>query len=368
VDSIVEAISQNPFVQEEIKVVTEAVQEQVKATIKQVEKAAAVINEVANNPVVEKTNEQVVAPAMIVASVAVVAPSLWSILFPLFRFLFLQPVLIFGKRKREGWGIVYNCLDKLPIDLAVVRLIDAKTHKVIQSRVTDKQGRYLFVVEPGEYQLEVVKSGYVFPSKLMAEVRADGRLADIYHGEHVAVTQEEINITPNVPLDPIGEAKTIKRIVREKRLRVFQHIVSFSGIMLTAVSLYISPTWYIGAFLAVHIGLYTLFIRQLKPKTPKGWGIVYDKDEKKPIGKTVARLFSKEFNRLVSSQLTDKNGRYAFLVGPSDYYVLYEKEGYKQMKSRDIDMKEVKEPLIKEDVELEKTQETNPKIQIKLIK
>jgi len=38
----------------------------------------------------------------------------------------------------------------------------AKTKKIVQSRVTDTQGRYLFIAEPGEYILEVTKPGFAY--------------------------------------------------------------------------------------------------------------------------------------------------------------------------------------------------------------
>ena len=54
-------------------------------------------------------------------------------------------MFLFGRRKRAKWGVVYNALTKLPVDLAVVRLVDVKTGRVIRSRVTDSEGRYAFL-------------------------------------------------------------------------------------------------------------------------------------------------------------------------------------------------------------------------------
>ncbi|OGH73346.1 MAG: hypothetical protein A3C90_03110 [Candidatus Magasanikbacteria bacterium RIFCSPHIGHO2_02_FULL_51_14] len=319
-----------------------------------VDKAVQKVREAADNPVVEEATREIVAPSVVAASAAVVIPSLWNIIFPLLRFLFLQPVLVFGRRKRKAWGMVYNSLTKLPVDLATVRLIDAATGRVIQSRVTDAHGRYLFIVEPGEYVLEVVKPGFVYPSTLLAGVSVDGRIVDVYHGEKIRAEQEDVSVTPNIPLDPSGETKPIRRVIREKRLRIFQHAVSVFGIVATLAAYYVSPTWYIAVFLAIHVALYVLFIRYVRPKKPKGWGIVYDRENRKPIGKTIARLFSKEYNKLVATELTDKRGRYAFLVGPSDYYVMFEKGGYDEKRSRDLDLKQAEEIVVKEDALMEK--------------
>lgn len=309
--------------------------------------------ELSDDPVVEETAKKVVVPVTISAVGASILPSLWSVSMPLFRFLFLQPLLYLGRRKRDAWGVVYNSMTKLPLDLTTVRLIDGKTKKVLQSRVTDREGRYLFIVAAGTYVLEVVKQGFLFPSMLLKGVKDDDRLLDIYHGETIAVTEEGISVTPNIPLDPTGGHKTPARIVWQRRLRRVQHVVSVGGILLTLVSLYIAPTWFVGIFLAVHVIMYALFLRYIKPKKPKGWGIVYDTATKYPLANAVIRLFTKEYNKLVSTQVTDKKGRYAFLVGPSNYYMTIEKEGYDVHRSRDITVPPTeKQAILREDIPL----------------
>ncbi|MFH1286216.1 MAG: DUF4215 domain-containing protein [Candidatus Magasanikbacteria bacterium] len=309
--------------------------------------------ELADNPTVEKVTESVVAPAIVTAVAAAVLPSLWSILFPFLRFLFLQPLLLFGRRRRKDWGTVYNSLNKLPVDLAIVRLIHKATNKVVRSRVTDKSGRYLFRAQKGEYVLEVVKNGFTFPTQILQSVQSDGEMVDIYHGEIISVSENDTKITPNIPIDPIGAAKTPKRILWEGRLRILQHVLSLGGVMASLIALYISSTPLLWGFLIIHIVLYAFFLRFIKPKKPNGWGIVYDEADEKPIGRAVARLFSKEYSKLVSTELTDSNGHYVFLAGPSDYYVTFEKDGYIDA-TKEVTV-EAKEEVVKERVGLKKS-------------
>jgi cysteine-rich repeat protein len=333
-----------------------AIVRQTEDAVQAIWEGAQKINELADNPEVERVTREIVAPSVIITTVVAIAPSLFHIIFPLLRFLFLQPILIFGRRKRKEWGMVYNALDKQPIDLAIIRLINAETGTVVRSRVTDKEGRYLFSVPAGKYHLEVTKKGFDFPSNLLKQVSADGQLLDIYHGEPIVVTEEGARITPNIPLDPQGVApKTPSRIVWEKRLRVFQHIISVGGIAATVVLLYINPSWEIWIFLGVHILLYILFLRFVKPKEPKDWGIVYDVTDKAPIGRAVARLFSKQYNKLVATKITDTHGRYSFLAGPNDYYVTVEKPGYETI-TREVSIKN-NEEVISESVGIEKLNE-----------
>jgi hypothetical protein len=317
----------------------------------------ATVEAVADNPVVESVTERYVAPAAIGIAVTTVVPSLWSILLPLFRFLFLQPLLVLGKKKREAWGQVYNAFTKLPVDLAMVRLVDAESGRVVQTRVTDATGRYLFVAEPGTYRIEVGKKDFSYPSALLAGEKSDGRLVDIYHGEQIAVTEEGATVTPNIPLDPAGQAKMPARIVREKRLRIAQHIISMTGIATTLIAFAISPAWYIAAFLGLHFAMYASFVRYVAPKKPKGWGVVYDRASRVPIHRVVARLFTKAYDKLVDTQMTDTKGRYAFLVGPNEYYVVFEREGYEKRQTDALDLRGRKEEriVVKEDVPLERT-------------
>ncbi len=291
------------------------------------------INDVADNPVVEKTATEIVAPTVVgVAAVGTVAVVSWVEMLSLLRFLFLQPLLLLGKRKREKWGSVYNSLTKLPIDLAIVRLFNAETNRLVQTKVTDGKGRYAFIVDKGKYRLEAQKANLIFPSMLLKGFKDDGETTDIYHGEVIEVTEKNSLITANIPLDPAGETRTPARIRREKAWRRLQTGLSGLGFLVTVVSLYISPVWYMWVLLAVHLFFLVVFRRITKPKRAKGWGIVYDSVANTPVSRVVARLFDSQFNKLVATEFTDRNGRYHFLAGGNKYYVTYEHKDYEPTK------------------------------------
>ncbi len=357
-ETILEALAgldENAPITERATVLSQAivnnVQEQSALITQQITERLALVNDVADDPQVEETVEIFVAPSVVGVSAAIIVPSLWSSIFPLLRYIFLQPLLLLGKRTRREWGIVYNSLTKLPLDLAVVRLIDAATGKVKQSRVTDTHGRYLFITEPGEYTVEVAKAGFTFPSQIIRHVRNDGKFVDVYHGETIRVASDNVTITPNVPLDPAGEVKTPKRVVWETRLRILQQTISVFGILLALISVYISPTVFTIGFLILHMAMYIGFRAWIQPKQPKGWGIVYNEINKEPVSGAVVRLFTKEYNKLVATQITDRKGRYAFLVGPSTYYVTSQKTGYDRVQTGEIAIDTNEEQsFLKEDV------------------
>jgi len=326
-----------------------------------IQRAIEAVKETVDNPAVEQVATQVVAPAA-VGIVAVGTMSLISLsnLWAFLQLLFLQPILLLGRRKRENWGQVYNSLSKLPVDLAIVRLVDVATGKILRSRVTDKHGRYIFIVDPGKYRLEVYKTGFISPTKLLMDFKSDGKKIDLYHGEVVEVVAADTTITANIPVDPSGVSKTPKRLYVEKVLRHIQVIVAWTGLVITVVALYISPKWYMWVILVVHIVLFFLFRRLATVPKPKGWGIVYDEQTKKPLDRAIARLFDSHFNKLVSTELTDKNGRYTFLAADSQFYVTYEHPGYDQTKTSDIDLRGKEESTIAVDAALKKAGETPP--------
>lgn len=304
-----------------------------------IQKAVRRLQEFKNSPEVqEKASQQVVPTVVSIAAISTIALVSWADLLALLRFLFLQPLLLLGRRQRAGWGQVYNALNKQPVDLATLRLIDIALNKVVQTKVTDKQGRYAFMVNPGEYRIEASKNGLAFPSELLKAYHDDGRRTDIYHGETIKVSEEEAVITANIPLDPLGEYSKPVRLYWQQFGRRLQLILSWVGIIITAVSLYIAPRWYVAVLLGIHLFLFFIFRRLAIPSKVKSWGIVYDAASKSPVGRTVARLFNSQFNKLVSTQITDKRGRYYFLAGDDTYYVTYEHPKYDTHKTEAIDL------------------------------
>ena len=361
--AVFSSIKQDVFAGEEEIVLVFApnapITEQITAAfVKELSNTFVALKEFSADPGVQKIARTIIAPVSLGASFFILIPSLASILLPLLRFLFLQPLLFLGLRKRKRYGVVYNSLNKLPIDLAVVRLIDNSAGKIVQTAVTDDKGRYgFYVVKPGIYKMEVAKNDLVFPSKLLSGLKEDGRMLDIYHGEDIFVDNENVNVVVNIPMDPIGAIKTPWRVILQKRVRLLQYLLSMSGIFSTAIVILITNVWYLWIFLALHIVMFFLFLKYVNPRKPKGWGVVYDADNRKPINKVIARLFSKEYNKLIDFRVTDRKGRYAFLVGPSDYYVAFERTGYQDYRTPDLNFKdkETGETFINKNVRLEKT-------------
>ncbi|HTK04833.1 MAG TPA: fibronectin type III domain-containing protein [Candidatus Eisenbacteria bacterium] len=311
-------------------------------TNSQLQATAEQVRDAISNPIVEKQAEQVAAPTAVAAAVANVASAgaATATAIPYLLYVwsfFAHPTLLIARRRRKKWGVVYNALSKLPLDLAIVRLLDAKTGRILRSAVTDKDGRYFFIVQAGEYKMSAVKAGFVFPTAYLKGAKEDINFVDLYHGENIVV-REETAITANIPLDPVTVEKTPLKIMLEGIGRRFQKSLGVISIIAMAIAVVITPTPLMIALLAGNIVMYFVFRRLAIPPKPKNWGIVYDEASGKPVQNVVARIFESKYNKLLETQVTDTRGRYAFLVGNNVYYVTFEKPGYQKQQKGPIDL------------------------------
>lgn len=283
-----------------------------------------------------------------VAATAAVLTSSFSLLSYL-QFIFTSPILFIARRKRKAFGVVYNAITKMPIDLATVRLYELTTNRLVTSMVTDIHGRYLFVTNPGEYRIVVAKQGLVFPSIYLEGAKDDGAYLDVYTGQSIQVTQRDATIAANIPMD-VQEAapQATVSLLRRRLLHRVQMIFSFSGVFLSLLVWIFSPSMFSFVLAIVQLVVFLLFLRLARSKKPQGWGVVYDAKTRHPVGNAIVRLFEPKYNKLVESALTDSLGRYSFLVGPNEYFVSTSHEGYEDRIIRPIDYRERQgpEPLI----------------------
>jgi hypothetical protein len=314
-----------------------------KQAIKSAQKTAQTARVVIDTPEVQTVNKAVVIPtaaAVGVASVSTAANVPQILLY--FRFLFTQPFALINRRRRKQWGMVYNAITKIPIDLAVVRLVEVTQNRVMQSKVTDRAGRYQFFAEPGRYKIEVSKNDFNFPPTYLQGKKEDGNIADLYVGTEIII-EKAGPISFNIPLDPIGVQKTTKQVLKEAAKKHVAELLSVVGLLVTGISFVVTPTPVVGAFLVAHVGSFFLFRRLSIGKRPTGWGIVLDASDREPLERAVVRIFDTQYSKLLETQVTDNKGRYGFLVGKNQYYVMAEHPGHKKFVSDPVEIKNEKE-------------------------
>jgi hypothetical protein len=305
-------------------------------------------------PDVQDAVENKISPALLAIAVMNIATAL-----PLFnafaylQYIFAQPILLLGRRRKKKWGIVYNSLTKQPVDLAIVRLLQADTRLVIQTKVTDKFGRYSFVVKAGTYIIDVVKPGYIFPTQYLKDKKEDVDFVDLYHAVPITAVDGYV-IAQNVPMDPVTPSETPKKILLRKTLRNLQQNIAFFTIIAAVIALAIKPSVQVALLTLAQVGSYFLFRRLATPVKPKEWGIAYDEDTRQPLDRVIVRIFDKKFNKLLETQVTDTNGKYGFFVRRNVYYVTAEKEGYLKYTSPDIDLSAKDEALVDQSLSLKR--------------
>ena len=313
----------------------------------QIRYAVVGVKQSMRQPELVTATEDYVVPALVVVSVvnSAAAITLFNILAYL-QFLFTQPILLLGRLRKKKWGVIYNSLTKQPIEFAIVRLIHKESNLTVQSKVTDKKGRYAFSkVQKGNYRLEVLKPHYDFPSQYLADQTDDVDFTEIYHGEAIALDEDGV-IALNVPIDPLEKAETPSRILFRRFLRIIQHVVAISGLVLSLVAFAISPTWVVGVIVLVQLGFYLLFRKLALPVKAKPWGVVLNSKTKKPVEQAIVRIFDKKYNKLLETQITDSQGRYGFFANNNIYYITVEKPGFDKYTSPDIDLVSRKEAVV----------------------
>jgi hypothetical protein len=267
------------------------------------------------------------------------------------QYLFAQPILLFGKLRKRRWGVVYNSLSKQPVELAVVRLMHFESKLIVQTKVTDKEGRFYFRAKKGHYYIEVVKPQYEFPTVFLSKKKEDAVYTDLYHGENINLEEDGI-IAVNIPVDPAQIVDTPRKVLYRRFLKRVQHIIALSGVILAAVALIISPTAFVAMVLVLQILFYFLFRQLALPAKARSWGRVYDAKTKKAINGAVVRIFDKQFNKLLETQATSSNGKYGFFAEHNTYYITVEKEGYQKHSSGDLDLKSRRETVVDLDIPL----------------
>jgi hypothetical protein len=290
---------------------------------------------------VQRANQRIAAPALTAVAVVNTAVAVGSagvnatILLHYLASLFTEPLLLLTRKRRKPWGIVYHALSKRPVDLSLVRVLDAKTSQVRSSRVTDREGRFSFLPEPGSYRLTVTHPQFSFPSAYLKGKRSDPAFDDLYHGDPFTLSGTAGAITANIPLDPKEELPADATHPRGPH-RAHAAIASL-GPLLALGSFGISPTLPLGILLFVHIGTFLLFRRLARPRKPKSTGVIRDAGTKQPIPHAIVRLFETTFQKLVDVQPTTRSGRYGFLVGPTSFSLTVEKPGYTRAEVERID-------------------------------
>jgi hypothetical protein len=215
------------------------------------------------------------------------------------------------------------------------------------------------LVDTGKYRVAVQKPGFDFPSVLIKNKLEDGSYTDLYHGDEINVNAgEKVAVIANIPIDQQEVIISNKDAVRNFSKQSLYRYGSWIGPIFSAVYVIIAASWYSISLFIVHLLLLWYFRRLALKRRGRNWGMIFDKNNKKPIKHAVTRIFSSEYGRMLEFYVTDNYGRYGFLAEDNKYYVTADKDGYQTSKTEIIDLQKASEEqkLISRDIGLEKAQ------------
>ncbi len=254
------------------------------------------------------------------SELALLPMRLWSLL-----------LTVFGLKKRNRqWGTVYDSVTKRPLDPVYVILQDVEG-KEIATSITDIDGRYGFLVEPGKYRILPTKTHYAFPSLKMVGKTRDEIYLDLYFGYVFEVKKEGEVITKNIPMDPEGFdwnefTKTEQKLTRfySKRDVVYTRIadIAFSiGFSIATLAILSAPKTYNIIIFSLYVVL--LMVRELGIRQKKS-GHIVRKGTDIPIAFAIIRVFDQKTNVEILHRVTNQIGKYFCLIQNGNYYVTIE--------------------------------------------
>lgn len=262
------------------------------------------------------------------AAITIAAGTLWQI-----PFLLMQMVLSFlswfGFRKKgKHFGFVYDAVTKEPVSQAIVRVFD-ENNRMVWSDVTDSSGSFKASLESGVYTIKVRSARHSFPSSIVFG-KEDYPLSNVYHGESFEITQGD-EIKYAIPMDPLELSKL--RMFVESIFGRFKfglnilHILLFVGGLIASIYAYSKYPSYINfGILFLFIPSFFLIIRNIFFSRSK-FGVVRDINKKRLEG-VVVGLREMEFEKIVAKRVTDRDGRYRFLIGRGEYQLEVLETGY----------------------------------------
>ena len=94
-------------------------------------------------------------------------------------------------------SVKVDAITHVPLDLAVVRLYEQGTNRLVMTRVADNQGRFFALPPPGRYTVTVTKPGYASFARENIEITAA-------HDAKLQMKVDLMPVAPPVSLAPVA--------------------------------------------------------------------------------------------------------------------------------------------------------------------
>lgn len=225
-----------------------------------------------------------------------------------------------GKKKREdGWGVVFDSETRRPIPGVPVSIMAESGH-VLGISVTDSQGRYGFLPDPGSYTLSVSKRGYELETSnsrdiLYGELYAGGPVAvegDGLLGMSIALRSTTVDWRDFARRKVAAYTSAFSAVKRFAFLLFF-----FVGFAVNAVIAYLYPTTLNTVLFVTYLGMlaYYLFFGNRRR-----YGLITDSRTGKPVPFTMLSVHSPaDPGSREAFAVSDVLGRYFMFVEDGEH-------------------------------------------------
>ena len=283
------------------------------------------LNDFKAKPEVKSVARNVVRPLIaisVVISVYSIVISWFNVFLSLINYLINLLLQAFGvRKKRKPWGIVYDSATKEPVDLAIVRLFDAKTKILKQTAVTGRSGRFGFQLEKGKYYITVTKKTYIYPSKLIKGALVDGKYHNLYFQENILISSRK-GLDISVPIDSVRAIEAEIRMV-DRLLGLFIRIalpILIASFVLSIFVYWVDAVLINGLVCILYVFAF-IFRKKLRGKALNPWGKVYDVNTGNSIAGVPIKVFDKKYSKLLETKISDRDGRFSFLLPKGEYFL-----------------------------------------------
>jgi hypothetical protein len=90
----------------------------------------------------------------------ITTPSVLNFWIEVFYALLIVAKIILQRSHPKTLGTITDLSTKQPVSLALVRVFDFKTNRLVATKVTNSKGQFFFMPNPGTYSIHVTKEGY----------------------------------------------------------------------------------------------------------------------------------------------------------------------------------------------------------------
>lgn len=222
-------------------------------------------------------------------------------------------------RKKPYWGQVLDSKTKSPIPGVTVELSDTASGKLLRKMMTDRTGRYGFLVEKaGSYQLKVRNPLY-----------------NDFQSQAVTISDPANQVVSQDILLTANGVAVQKRIVSVSKLIRFLRFVSYFHWPLLIGGSIIAVIAYLQIATTTHVLILVLYallwlLEALRLGKERPYGTVSDANAHQQLPLSVVQLtkLNGGIKSVAASTVTDSRGRFLFVVKPGEYNMIAAHDGF----------------------------------------